>query len=64
MHSYTVARFDPNTTDPHHPIQTRIISAESEDAAIDLMTDPGDGSYWEVIETNDPSVTRLNGGKA
>ena len=60
-YSYTVSRFDPNDGELR-PLQTRVISAESEDNAIDSLADPGDGTYWEVIDTNDPAVIRLNGG--
>lgn len=62
MYSYTVARFDPDDSEMR-PLQTRVVSGESEDQVINRLGDTGDGTYWEVIDTDDPTMTRLNGGK-
>lgn len=61
MHQYTVALFNPSEAE-WRPIRTRVVQAESEDEAIDSLGDTGDSTYWEVIDTDDPRVTRIHGG--
>jgi hypothetical protein len=59
MNKYMMSRFDP--ADSAKAIETRPITAESEEDAYHLIGEPRDGTYWHVIEQVADSVMQYAG---